>query len=900
MSRRGGFFVVGSWILLCLVFPKPILAAPIISQISAGTQATKFEKFEITFQVQSSTVSNTFFPLDQSPPPGLTANTGITVNAIFTDPQGTTYTQPAFYYQEFQDQVKNGDEWFYPTNNFSWKVRFSPNKEGMWHYKLQVTDASGFIEYVPTPDSFIVTSSSNKGFLKVSPDPRYFEYDDGTYFPALGFNLNGGGLDNVNPVLGNTSEFQAMSANGMDLTRVWISQFSIYGEAYGKWGSPNRVHQTQEPRYGIVNPISDQFARYPSLISPQLPQGSEYYMWLNFDATTETNGDQLYLTPCRYLSQIPVKQNTNYRVRVRYKDIGIEGPKVAGQPFGFAVKTSSTSLANATSLCNEPTAGTVVAATYNPASVSVDPQNSNWLILTGTFSSGIQDFINQFYLTFNNAQSQDSDQSAGHVFVDQVWLEEASCAANCANLLSKPWMSMHQYINQRDAYSFDKLLTLAKQYNIFLKSVMLEKNDRIFQTIGFNGQPVSSQSVDNFYGNGRTLTKTRWLQQAWWRYMQARWGYSPNIHSWELLNEGGSSTNHLAQADEFGKYMKCRVFGQQPVADAIAGNVCRHDHPNAHLVTTSFFGGMYPWRFWNNSDKLYADLDYADQHLYANQSDPNQTQSYWDSALFSYQLSTLFNNFGPGNVKPFIRGETAWNFPGVDYFGTNADGGVWLHDFIWAGVNNGGLMEQFFAGGNYTKHIYNISGSTVLYDHRPMFKPFYDFIKNIPLNNGNYLDANAATSSAQMRAWGQKDLVNNRAHLWIQNVRHTWCTVIGTVPGCPQAAWSTLTSTQQRLTGTVFIGGFTPNMTFPIQWWQFDEFANNIATPTAIITTNALGQIILDLDQLPATVVDTGVKIGNYTNAVSFVDLLTNWFTSRFDQTGDGIVNSLDFASLLP
>ena len=72
---------------------------------------------------------------------------------------------------------------------------------------------------------------------------------------------------------------------------------------------------------------------------------------------------------------------------------------------------------------------------------------------------------------------------------------------------------------------------------------------------------------ENFYGDYRNNhTKTRWLQRAWWRYLQARWGYSPNIHSWELLNEGDPDVyslglskvgRHQMLADELGKFMHC-------------------------------------------------------------------------------------------------------------------------------------------------------------------------------------------------------------------------------------------------------------------------------------------------------------------------------------------------------
>ena len=50
----------------------------------------------------------------------------MTVNALFTpDDWQTVYSQPAFYYQEFDYALKGGQDWLNPTNDFSWKVRFS-------------------------------------------------------------------------------------------------------------------------------------------------------------------------------------------------------------------------------------------------------------------------------------------------------------------------------------------------------------------------------------------------------------------------------------------------------------------------------------------------------------------------------------------------------------------------------------------------------------------------------------------------------------------------------------------------------------------------------------------------------------------------------------------------------
>jgi hypothetical protein len=115
------------------------------------------------------------------------------------------------------------------------------------------------------------------------------------------------------------------------------------------------------------------------------------------------------------------------------------------------------------------------------------------------------------------------------------------------------------------------------------KLVVLEKGTA-FQKIKNEGGFLDSNERDNanaFYGVGRQVNQVRWLQQAWWRYLQARWGYSPNIHSWELTNEGDPANgNHFALADEFGRFMHCRVFGIDVAPKD--GARCDYQHPNAH------------------------------------------------------------------------------------------------------------------------------------------------------------------------------------------------------------------------------------------------------------------------------------------------------------------------------
>jgi len=282
-------------------------------------------------------------------------------------------------------------------------------------------------------------------------------------------------------------------------------------------------------------------------------------------------------------------------------------------------------------------------------------------------------------------------------------------------------------------------------------------------------EPETCPGNQWFYGNWRNMTKVRWLQRAWWRYLQARWGYSTTIHSWELLNEGDPWNGlHYSLADEFGRYM--HQFA-----------------PNEHLVTTSFWHSFPGDDFWANPD--YPSLDYADLHAYATTAT--------DTAADSQYYSQLYGAKQPqGANKPLIRGETGFSDEVL-----RDTSGVWLHNFIWAGVNPGGMYEQYW---DSLEHIVQAGRGNDLRYH---YKAFRNFMDGIPLNNGYYEDVRASTSTSDLRVWGQKDLAHARAHLWLQNKKHTWKNI---VDGVPTGAVS----------GSVEVPGFQPGKTYVVEWWD--------------------------------------------------------------------------------
>jgi hypothetical protein len=765
-------------------------AAPNIVMVAAPASVAKYEKYEIVFNITNSVAVNMQWPYEAGTPPGITPAQGISVDAQFTpDNWATVYSQPAFYYQPYDYQVRDGRDWLYPQGSAVWMVRFAPNAPGQWKFRLTARDASG--QTTSSEQAFTVTDSGGHGFVRVSSrDARYFEFDDGTYFPALGYNMNWNHVSWNDPVTANQANFAAMGRNGIQLIRIWLSQWALYGCMWNPWrwigDSADYVHLTGDAAYA--------------------DHDVSVYLYNNYNPAVSSGH---WLSP-----PIAVKPNTTYRIRVRVKTEN-RGPRIAGRPYGFVAKVTTDGNSwlwgDGSPHCNDPDVGIAVTEYL--------PGTSDWTVVSGTWTTPNINFITSFYLTLTNC----TDPSVA--YVDHVWMEEVLGGGSGGygpNIIVKPGMNHHQYMDQRTSFAFDKVVELAHSHGVYLKVVLMEWQDWIANSFDQNGNYVSEPNPANFYGN-RNVRKIRWLQQAFWRYMQARYGYSPNIFCWEMINEGDPwYSGHWMMADEFAKYMKGRVFGVD--LPAVDGVKCTYRHPNFHLVSTSTWASYPKSAFWENP--AYPNMDFADVHFYGFMNRPDlcriqidgnsvpvaQTDpGFHDTARYTQELSQAVRSYNP--VMPVIRGETGLVENGDtnsltaqldgDIWGTGPGQGqgIWLHNYVWGHINPGGLIESYWYENYNGRHIYGNK------DQRGHFKSYYDFIRNIPLSNGRYQDAAASCSASGMRAWGQKDLSAQRAHLWIQNIGHTWYNVVNQV-------------NIAALSGTVRVAGFQAGRPYVVQWWN--------------------------------------------------------------------------------
>jgi hypothetical protein len=630
-------------------------------QASAATVGL-YEKFELTFNINGSVATNLYFPYDPSPPLGVPARVGITVEGLFSpDNWTTTIPHPGFLYQAYERRCivnntivtncpSNGEEWLYPTGAPVWKVRFAPQRLGTWRYRVRVTDASGTVQ--SAEGTFTVVPSTlphNRGFIRISStDPGYFEYSDGTPFIGVG---HGEGFSGWRFTYDADEVLARLEAGRVNFVRMWMTGSSVFMAPWNPWHSHHLPGEG-----GYFNPVSLTYAHAyaGNLVSLRL--------WDYADPAIENRRN-----PCMFQgfsNNIAVKPNTTYHLSIRLRTIGVTGPRNSAYPFGFTVRTGGWLGEN----CADPAS---TSGNSRRLLNHVNGTTTGWVTVTGTFTTNPnQYFLDNFYLILENT-------TGGDAYVDEVSLREfVNGAPTGSEVLRKNRFAYHLYFDQQPAWQWDYLFQRAEQGEVTIRPVVLEKNDWIANHLDANGNPVGGYyDLDNNRFYAAPNTAVRRLHEYFWRYLIARWGYSRAVHSWELLNEGDPyNGNHYAMADAFGRFMR------------------QHDS-HRHPVTTSNWHSFPQAEFWANPQ--YSGVDYADVHEYAccgnryagwaqNIGAPlafeNRTNYVVGGLGHSVRIpgATQFNNAGSTPRHLIIRGRGEWvlryqmkaeNFTGTCAFG---------------------------------------------------------------------------------------------------------------------------------------------------------------------------------------------------------------------------------------
>lgn len=179
-------------------------AAPQVSVRQRQDSVGLYEKFEISLEVDAE-FYNPFDPDE------------IDITATFTSPSGRRWQVNGFYDYSY---------------GALWKVRFSPDENGIWTYTVRVRDKNG--ESTTPKKSFKAIPSGKKGPLRIAENKRYLQYADGSSFFGVGLWYNDGytGYKSGRITPENLDELKSL---GVNFISTFITPLETYASGLGRY-----------------------------------------------------------------------------------------------------------------------------------------------------------------------------------------------------------------------------------------------------------------------------------------------------------------------------------------------------------------------------------------------------------------------------------------------------------------------------------------------------------------------------------------------------------------------------------------------------------------------------------------------------------------------------------------
>ncbi len=415
----------------------------------------------------------------------------------------------------------------------------------------------------------------------------------------------------------------------------------------------------------------------------------------------------------------------------------------------------------------------------------------------------------------------------------RVWMTNSGRSQNW--ILSIQDKNLGSDYNLEEAWAFDYILNLAETNDIALLLTLEDVNQYTYNwgTNLYNtalGGPCSSQMC--IFTNA-TAKKN---QKQLFRYLVARWGYSPSILSWEFFNE----IDELQWSVSDWNWQSILNWHQE------MGQYINSIDAFKHLTNTS------TGSFKTHPDLYQAlpEMNLAEMHFYyvpGWQFAPSDPQGQDMANLMRYYSFLLYNSV---SNKPSIVGE--WgilneNWVASPYLDSD-DKGVHIHNGLWSSLMSGMASSGLVWYWDYFK----VHDTTWWPHYKPLANYFADLdIGNLtvmkPVNVDFSLPNGAdnrpdsfASSNSKLRAMGLHN--DTTTYVWIQNTDNTWWNYVhGLVP------------TVQ--TGKITVYGLTPNSNYTLEWW---DTYNGSITASSVLSTNGSGNVDL---QISALQTDLAVKL---------------------------------------
>ena len=336
----------------------------------------------------------------------------------------------------------------------------------------------------------------NHGFVQVSRrDPRYFEYSDGEPYTGTGVNAADGGIYHSEQQA--EIEFRDKYAVGkINLARAWLDMELVFSRGTHEWDA-------WRTRMGTSDDLR-----------------STEQVFQDHDFSVKLSGDDHYIFQA---------SNGNQRLAGGLDD----GKTYVVRVTAYLGLTPPANLS--VRLLSSPDNFDAILQNLGPdGDWTVTDLGNGWDQYESAFTN------TQGRLLFNGTTALAVGITAGTAYLDEVYIGEDLGGGKVGpNVVFKGKLNYHQYFDPIASANWDMILQHAEDYGLALKLVISDKQDYILNKIRLTDgifDPSLGINPDNFYS--QRGHKARRLQEYYWRYLAARWGYSRGVHSWELLNEG--------------------------------------------------------------------------------------------------------------------------------------------------------------------------------------------------------------------------------------------------------------------------------------------------------------------------------------------------------------------------
>jgi hypothetical protein len=291
-----------------------------------------------------------------------------------------------------------------------------------------------------------------------------------------------------------------------------------------------------------------------------------------------------------------------------------------------------------------------------------------------------------------------------------------------------------QYYNKfklSSAYQLDKIVELAEFYKIKLQivtSLYVLYNNGYWQTNPYNlnaklntwpHDPMLASHGDcNTPTEFLTKTSAKTNHKNLLRYIIDRWGYSPSIFSWELINEANLTTNDYTALENWHSEM---------------ANFMKSHEKYGRFVSTGYGGGT---DFSTDLEKripITQNMDYYAMHRYITPNlPPNQDTNYPNGLIEDAKFKWFeeISNYKNYINKPFIMGEAGYIGDNWNKYELNDPKAFGYHQELWSTLFHGGYgpnIEWCFEAFIKRNSLTNESS-----DFMKCLRPISEYVKNIP------------------------------------------------------------------------------------------------------------------------------------------------------------------------